>query len=165
MKKFQRDEVSRSIAYLEMIQHQELQLDGVPSVVQQDQWHLGNTQTQCSCSLGLDFGFYLILQVAQKRKKRTTKKELQLVTASHTCSTQKFPGQGLNQSCSCQPTLQPQQLGIPALSVTYTAAHGNSNPLPTERGQGLNLHPHGYQSGSLLISHNRKFNFFNYFNV
>ena len=32
----------------------------------------------------------------------------------------KFPGQGLNQSCSCRPTPQPHQ--ILATSVTYAAA-------------------------------------------
>ena len=28
------------------------------------------------------------------------------------------------------------------------------NPKPTEQGQGSNLHPHGYQVSSLLLSHN-----------
>ena len=39
------------------------------------------------------------------------------------------PGWGLNGSCSCWPTPQPQQLGIQALSVTYTTAHGNARSL------------------------------------
>ena len=37
--------------------------------------------------------------------------------------------QGLNQSCSCWPTLQPQQSGIQATSVTYTTAHNNVRSL------------------------------------
>ena len=37
----------------------------------------------------------------------------------------KFPGEGLNRSCSCWPTPQPQQHGIWATSATYTTAHGN----------------------------------------
>ena len=35
------------------------------------------------------------------------------------------PRLGLNQSYSCQPTLQPQQCKIPAASVTCTTVHGN----------------------------------------
>ena len=35
-----------------------------------------------------------------------------------TCGIWKFPGEGSNQSCSCQPTPQPRQ--IKAVSVTYT---------------------------------------------
>ena len=31
-----------------------------------------------------------------------------------------------------------------SLSLTYSTAHGNPGSLTTERGQGLNLHPHGY---------------------
>ena len=38
----------------------------------------------------------------------------------------KFLGQGLNQSCSCQPTPQPQELGTRATSATYTTAHGKA---------------------------------------
>ena len=38
----------------------------------------------------------------------------------------KFPGQGVNLSCSCWPTPQPQKCGIPAMSVTYTTAHSNA---------------------------------------
>ena len=34
--------------------------------------------------------------------------------------------QGLNQSCRCQPTPQPQQRGIQTTSVTYTTAHSNA---------------------------------------
>ena len=45
----------------------------------------------------------------------------------HTCCLLKFPGQGLNQSCSFQPT--PQQQRIRALSVTYTTAHSNAGSL------------------------------------
>ena len=32
---------------------------------------------------------------------------------------------------------------------------GTLDPQPTEQGQGLNLHPHGYQSDSVLLCHNR----------
>ena len=39
------------------------------------------------------------------------------------------PGLGVNWSYSCQPTPQPQQRGIQATSVTYTAAHGNARSL------------------------------------
>ena len=38
----------------------------------------------------------------------------------------------------------PQQHQISAVSATYTAAHSHSGSLTTERGQGSNLHPHGY---------------------
>ena len=41
----------------------------------------------------------------------------------HTCSIWKFPGQGSNESCSCQP------MQIQALSATYTTAHGNTRSL------------------------------------
>ena len=44
----------------------------------------------------------------------------------HTCGIWKFPGQGSNWSCSCQPTPQPQQCSIWAVSVTNTVAHGNA---------------------------------------
>ena len=36
-----------------------------------------------------------------------------------TCGVQMFSGQGLNHSCSCRPTPQPQQHWIPDTSVTY----------------------------------------------
>ena len=48
----------------------------------------------------------------------------------------KLPGQGLNRSCSCQPTPQPQQLGIQAVSVTHTTARGNTRSLIHWVGQG-----------------------------
>ena len=41
----------------------------------------------------------------------------------------KFQGQGLSQSYSCWPTPQPQQLGIRAVSGTYTMGHGNARSL------------------------------------
>ena len=44
----------------------------------------------------------------------------------HTCSIWKLPGCGSNQSCSCQPTPQPQQHWIQAASVTYTGVHGSA---------------------------------------
>ena len=46
-----------------------------------------------------------------------------------TCGMWKFPGQGLNQSCSCQPIPPPQQHGIWTTSATYTTAHGNAGSL------------------------------------
>ena len=39
------------------------------------------------------------------------------------------PGLGWNQSCSCQPTLQPQQRRIQAASATYATAYGNAGSL------------------------------------
>ena len=41
----------------------------------------------------------------------------------------KVPRLGLNRSCRCQPTLQPQQRWIWAASVTYLTAHGNARSL------------------------------------
>jgi len=38
----------------------------------------------------------------------------------------RFPAYGSNQSCSHQPTPQPQQCGIGATSTTYITAHGNA---------------------------------------
>ena len=70
-----------------------------------------------------------------------------------THSSLKFLGQGSNQSCNCQPTPQPQQHGIQATFVTYTTAHGNARSLTHWRGQGSNLHRHGCQSDSFLLSH------------
>ena len=40
----------------------------------------------------------------------------------YTCSIRKFPGQGSNQRYSCQPTPQPQQQRIRAVSTTYATA-------------------------------------------
>ena len=37
----------------------------------------------------------------------------------------RFPGQGWNQSCSCQPMPQPYQGRLQTTSATYTIAHGN----------------------------------------
>ena len=48
-----------------------------------------------------------------------------------------------------------QQCRIQALSVTYTAAHGNTRCLTPWGRPGINSNPHGYYSGSLLLSHNR----------
>ena len=63
----------------------------------------------------------------------------------HACSVWTFPGQGLNQSCRCQPTPQPRQFRIRAVSATYTTAHGNAGALTHWADQGWNLRPHGYQ--------------------
>ena len=43
----------------------------------------------------------------------------------------KFPGQGLNQSCGCWPTPQPQQCRIQAMSATRTTAQGNAGSSTT----------------------------------
>ena len=40
-----------------------------------------------------------------------------------------LPGQGLNWSCTCWPTPQPQQCGVQAMPATYTTAHGNVGSL------------------------------------
>ena len=51
----------------------------------------------------------------------------------HMPSVWKFPGWGLNQSCSCRPMPQPQpqphQRRIWAVSTNYTRAHGNTRSL------------------------------------
>ena len=47
----------------------------------------------------------------------------------HTHGIWKFPGSGLNQSSSCWPMLQSQQLGIQAVSAVYTTAHSNTRSL------------------------------------
>ena len=47
-----------------------------------------------------------------------------------------FPDWGSNWSCSCRPMLQPQQCWI------QVASEATKDTLPTERGQGSNLHPH-----------------------
>ena len=44
----------------------------------------------------------------------------------HTCGIRKFPGHGLNQSCSCQVYATATDNGIQAASATYTTAHGNT---------------------------------------
>ena len=49
------------------------------------------------------------------------------------CGIYKFPGQESNQSCSCWPTPQPQQLGVPATSVTHTTAHGYARSLTRDQ--------------------------------
>ena len=58
-----------------------------------------------------------------------------------TCSIWRFPGQGSSWSCSCWSMPEPQQCGILAASATYTTAHGNEDPQPTEwaRDQTRNL--------------------------
>ena len=69
----------------------------------------------------------------------------------------KFPSQGPNWSCSHR--------HIPAHSSAGSKLHLRPTPqlkatldpqwVTTEGGQGLNLHPHGYQSGSLPLCHHR----------
>ena len=78
--------------------------------------------------------------------------------------------------------LQPQHMEVPRLGVKLelqlatSLHHNHSNarseprllptpqltaapdPQPTERGLGSNLHPHGYQSDSFLLHHNRNAN-------
>ena len=55
----------------------------------------------------------------------------------YTCGIQKFPGQGLDWSYSCQPTPRPQQCWIQAASMTYTTAHGNARSLTHWMRQGI----------------------------
>ena len=52
-----------------------------------------------------------------------------LLSQGHTHSIWRFPGQGLNRSCSCRPTPQPQQHGVWAATATYTTAHSNTGCL------------------------------------
>src|SRR5512137_2236721 len=47
----------------------------------------------------------------------------------HSYGIWRFPGKGLNRSCSHRPTPEPQQRGIRAASATYTTAHGNAGSL------------------------------------
>ena len=47
----------------------------------------------------------------------------------HSCGIWRFPGWGLNWSCSCWPTPELQQRGIRASSATYNTAHGNARSL------------------------------------
>ena len=51
----------------------------------------------------------------------------------------RFPGQGLHQSCSCQPIPQPQPRRIWAASSTYTIAHGNARCLTHWERPGIEL--------------------------
>ena len=54
-----------------------------------------------------------------------------------------FPVQGLNGSCSCRPTPEPQRCGIRAVSATYTTAHSNT---------GSSTHWAGQQSDRSLMN-------------
>ena len=54
----------------------------------------------------------------------------------HTNDIWKFPGGRLNQSYSCQPTPQPQQHQIRAVSATDTTAHSNTGTLTHWEGPG-----------------------------
>ena len=62
----------------------------------------------------------------------------------------------IGRSCSLRPTPEPQQLGIRAMSATYTTAHGNAGSLTTEQGQGSNLRPHSSYSDSLTTEPRRE---------
>ena len=58
----------------------------------------------------------------------------------HTCSLWKFPGQGLNQSCSWGlPVPHPQHHWNWAASVTYAQFTAMSDPQPTEWGRGSKI--------------------------
>ena len=79
-----------------------------------------------------------------------------------TCGIWRFPCWGSNRSCSCRPTPQPQQHQIRAVSMTLPQLTAMLDPQPTERGQGSNLQPHGFQSDSFLLCHDgnsRQLNF------
>ena len=53
------------------------------------------------------------------------------------CGIWKFPGEGLNWSCSCWPTPEPQQHGIQAPSATYTTAPVNARSLTHRARSGI----------------------------
>ena len=53
--------------------------------------------------------------------------------------------------------LRLQPLQIQATSVTYSTAYGNTGSLNHWTRPGIDLRPHGYQSGSLPLSHNGNF--------
>ena len=59
-----------------------------------------------------------------------------------------FPKLGSNRSCNCQPTTQPQQLRIQDASGPAPQLTATPDPQRTERGQGSNPCPHGYELGS-----------------
>ena len=69
-----------------------------------------------------------------------------LFCQGHTCGIWRFPGQGWNQKlqllASIAATATPELTAMP-------------DPWPAERGQGSNPCPHGYQSDSFLLSHDR----------
>ena len=56
-------------------------------------------------------------------------KDIVFVFQGRTLSIWRFPGQGSNQSYSCQSTPQPQQHKTQAASVTYTTVYSNAGPL------------------------------------
>ena len=60
----------------------------------------------------------------------------------------KFLGQGSNQSCSCQPTPQPQQHGLRATSETYTTVCANDGSLNHWARLGIEPIPANTISGS-----------------
>ena len=108
--------------------------------------HLASNQIlHCKClPFPIDFFFFVVVFCF-----------LFFVFQGCTCGIQKFPGQGSNQSYSCQPT--PQPCRIQDTSVTYTTAPGNTRSfIPTEQGQGSNLYPHGSQSGPLTTEAQRE---------
>ena len=66
-----------------------------------------------------------------------------------------FPRLGVKLELQLQPVPQPQQHWIRATSGTYTTAHRQRWVFnPPERGQGLNLQPHGYWLDSFPLCHN-----------
>ena len=85
--------------------------------------------------------------------------------SGHTHGIWRFPGQGSNRSCCCQPMPQAQQRVIRATSATYTTAHGNAsllNPLSKVRDRTCNLmvpsriHFHCAQMGTPALPSDQK---------
>ena len=58
------------------------------------------------------------------------------------CGIGRVPGEGANQSYSCQPTPQPQQRQIWTASATYSTAHSNAGSLTHWARPEIDLQPH-----------------------
>ena len=99
------------------------------------------TRLPCSSNVtsGSNLNFHIVTGAAEERGKKGKKKmalylcDLFFVCffplQGHTQDIWRFPGQGSNQSYSCQPTPPPQQCQIQAASATYTTAHHNTRSL------------------------------------
>ena len=72
------------------------------------------------------------------------------------------PGLGVESGLQLPVYATAQQSQIGAVSTTYTTVMAMPDPYSTEWDKGSNLHPHGYQSGSLLLSHNGCFKTFKF---
>ena len=87
-----------------------------------------NCSQNGSCAPLVEVTTYL-LSCLFERKKRKLCGFVFCFFQGCTCGTWRFPGQGLNQSCTCQPMPQPQQHGIRATSATHTTDNGNARSL------------------------------------